>query len=156
MTMVYDAFETGPAINTPAPDFKLPDHNRAPHTLASLMGNQGLLLGFMADVWQPSSVRRILWMQRHVASFAMLDVSLALVTTDQVHMLYGFHNTTPLPIPFALLADDKGDVHRAYQMMSQTGLLLIDRKQVVRQKWLMTPEMVWTRLNEIHAAIQLL
>jgi peroxiredoxin len=154
--MVYDAFEQGPIVSTLAPDFSLPDHNRKLHCLSNLIGEQGMLLGFIGDIWQPASVRRILWLQRHVSKFAMLGTPVALMVRDHAHTLYGFHSSSPLPVPFPLLADVDGKIHELYQMDKFAGLVLIDRNRVIRQKWLMSPEYVWPKLPELVQAAQLL
>ncbi|MBC8170659.1 MAG: redoxin domain-containing protein [Anaerolineae bacterium] len=156
MAMVYDAFEQGPVINAQAKDFRLPDHNRRLYTLQDLVGERGMLLGFIGDIWQPASVRRILWLQRHVSKFALMGTPVALLVRDHAHTLYGFHSSSPLPVPFPLLADVDGHTHRQYQMDLQAGLVLIDHQQVIRQKWLMSPDFVWPRLPELISAAQLL
>jgi peroxiredoxin len=152
--MVYDAFEQGPIISTLAPDFELPDHNRKPHRLNDLIGAQGMLLGFIGDIWQPASVRRILWLQRHVSKFALLGTPVALMVRDHAHTLYGFHTSSPLPVPFPLLADVDGSVHQLYNMDKHAGLILIDRHRTIRQKWLMSPDYVWPKLTDLVQAAQ--
>ncbi|HEX2622066.1 MAG TPA: redoxin domain-containing protein [Phototrophicaceae bacterium] len=156
MAMVFDAFEQGPVINKQAHDFRLSDHSRQVYGLTELIGTHGLLLGFIGDIWQPTSVRRILWLQRHVGKFALMGTPIALLVRDHVQTLHGFHTSSPLPVPFPLLADADGYVHRTYQMEYQAGLVLLDKQRIVRQKWSMTPDFVWPRLNDLLAAVQML
>jgi peroxiredoxin len=154
--MVHDAFEQGPIINTYVPEFQLPDHNRVMHTRIALMGEHGMLLGFIGDIWQPASVRRILWLQRHVGKFALMGTPVAVLVRDHANTLYGFQMSSPLPVPFPLLADVEGKTHELYHMETQAGLILIDRYNRVHQKWLMLPEYVWPKLQDIVDEIQVM
>lgn len=154
--MVYDLFEQGPILNSKGYSFTLPDHNLKQHALSELMGTHGILLGFIGDIWQPTSVRRILWLQRNVCKFAQLGTPITLLVRDQAHILYGFHSSSPLPVPFPLLADVDGAVHQHYNLQNQAGLVLLDRDSTVRHKWLMQPDYVWPKLTELAQAIQLL
>jgi peroxiredoxin len=154
--MVLDTFEQGPIVNSAAVDFTLPDHNRVSHSLDDLIGQYGMMLGFIGDIWQPASVRRILWLQRHVGKFALMGTPVALMVRDHANTLYGFHTSSPLPVPFPLLADVDGSVHQLYRMNKNAGLVLIDRHRVIRYKWLMSPDYVWPKLNDLVQAVQLM
>lgn len=152
--MAYETTELGPLRNTLVDDFHLMDHNETFHTLSDLMGQSGLLLGFIGDIWQPASVRRILWLQRHVQKFAQLGAATALLVRDYPYTLYGFHSSSPLPVPFPLLADPDGEVHRLYRMERHPGLLLIDSMSMLQEKWLMPDDRVWPKIQEINQAIE--
>jgi peroxiredoxin len=152
--MLYETAELGPFVNTRAPDFALLDHKRQLYMLDDLMGESGVILGFIGDIWQPASVRRILWLQRHVNKFAVMGTPIALLVRDYPHTLNGFHSSSPLPVPFPLLADSDGQVHRTYTMDRNPGMLLIDRRHVLRKKWLMPNDRVWPRMQELVQAIQ--
>lgn len=152
----FDAFELGPRLESKAVDFTLPDHNSIPTSLESLIGTNGLLLGFIGDIWQPASVRRILWLQKNVGKFAMMGTSAALLVRDHAHTLYGFRSSSPLPVPFPLLSDLDGAVHKSYIMDTAPGLLLIDAQRIIRFKWLMPDETVWPRVPELVQAVQTL
>lgn len=151
---MYDTLELGPVLNTTAPEFTLSDHTQQPHILSDLMGQNGLLLGFIGDIWQPASVRRILWLQRHVHKFSLMGTPVALMVRDYAHTLYGFQMSSPLPVPFPLLADVDGGVHELYRMARHPGLLLIDYKGIIRAKWLMPDDNVWPRVPELVQAVQ--
>jgi peroxiredoxin len=153
---MYDTFELGPHLNMTAQDFLLPDYNQQRHSLEGLMGGNGVLLGFIGDIWRPTSVRRILWLQRHVSKFALLGTPIALLVRDQPHTLFGFQMSSPLPVPFPLLADTDGSVHRAYSMETMPGLLLIDHRCVIRHKWLMTDDEIWPKMAELVETAQTL
>lgn len=141
-------------VNTPAPAFCLPDHQKQPHTLKSLAGRSGLLLGFIGDVWRPTSVRRILWLKRHAQKFAALGTPVALLVCDQPHTLFGFQMSSELPVPFPVLADPDGSVHTQYAMHCQPGLALIDRGLIVREAWLVNEDRVWPKMTELVQSIQ--
>ena len=151
---MYDTMELGPILHTTAPTFSLGDHSGKTYTLDNLMGANGLLLGFVGDIWQPTSIRRILWLQRHVSKFALMGTPVALLVRDHANTLYGFQVSSPLPVPFPLLADEDGRVHLDYHMDRYPGLLLLDYKKSINAKWLMPDDRVWPRMNELVKSIQ--
>ncbi len=154
--VMYETIELGPILGSRAVDFTLPDHTQTPHSLSDLMGRNGLMLGFIGDIWQAASVRRILWLQRHVAKFSQIGTPIALLVRDHAHTLYGFRMSSPLPVPFPLLADVDGKVHRAYRMDRHPGLVLIDRNGILRYKWLMPEDNIWPKMPELVEAAQTL
>lgn len=154
--MMYETFELGPTLFTKAQDFSLPDHTQKIYTLGELAGETGIMLGFIGDIWQAASVRRILWLQRHVGRFAQMGTPIALLVRDHSHTLYGFRMSSPLPVPFPLLADADGRVHRSYSMDRHPGMILIDRERVIRYKWLMPEDNVWPKMPELIEAVQTL
>lgn len=151
--MIYETAELGPIVNFGVSDFHLLDHKQLGYSLDDLMGIAGVLLGFIGDIWQPASVRRILWLQRQVHKFSLMGAPMALIIRDYPHTLYGFHMSSPLPVPFPLLADPDGKVHLTYQMDRYPGMLLIDRNHVLREKWLMPDDRVWPKVQELAQAI---
>ncbi len=152
--MVYQFVEYGPIVNSVVPEFQLPNHASTPIKFSDLIGKNGAILGFIGDIWQPTSVRRILWLQRNVNKFALMGTPVSLLIRDHPHTLFGFHSSSPLPVPFPMLADTDGSVHQIYNMERQAGLILIDRKRIVREKWLMSPEYVWPKFTDLMTAIQ--
>ncbi|HRL13185.1 MAG TPA: redoxin domain-containing protein [Aggregatilineales bacterium] len=153
---MFETFELGPILHTPASSFTLPDHTQSTFSLDELMGPNGVMLGFIGDIWQAASVRRILWLQRHVSKFAQMGTPIALLVRDHAHTLYGFRMSSPLPVPFPLLADVDGKVHRAYSMDRHPGLLLIDQQRMLRYKWLMPEDNIWPKMPELVEAVQAL
>lgn len=137
------------AIAQEVPDFALPDHTRATRSLASLTGAEGLLLGFIGEIWKPANVTRILNMQRHAPRFAELGVPVALVVSDRVGALANFMLSSPLPVTFPLLADPDKAVQTDFRMLETTGLLLIDHGHVLRYKWLNSGDTLWPSLNDV-------
>ena len=152
--IAYETAELGPMIGSQIANFTLPDHNNEPQAVAELVGGTGLLLGFIGDIWQPTSVRRILWLQRHLHKFALMGTPVALLVRDEPHTLYGFHSSSPLPVPFPLLADRDGSVHLEYAMDRHPGLLLLGTDLTVHEKWLVPDDRVWPKLNELMDAVQ--
>lgn len=146
--------ELGPRLYTTTPNFCLTDFKNTDYTLDNLMGANGVLLGFVGDIWQPTSVRRILWLQRHVGKFALMGTPVAILVRDHAQTLHGFQMSSPLPVPFPLLADQRGDVHELYTMNNHPGLLLIDNQFALREKWLMSPDRVWPKMKDLVDAIQ--
>lgn len=153
---MWETYELGPTLNIPAPDFMLKDHNHRPQQIRSMVGSKGILLGFIGDIWLPTSVRRIFWLQRHAGKFALSGSPVALLVRDNSHTLYGFRMSSPLPVPFPLLADTDGEIHRSYNMERHPGLVLLDRQLNVCAKWLMPDERVWPKMQELLAAIECL
>lgn len=154
--MAYETFELGPTLGSRASDFTLADHSQTLHSLSDLIGPNGLMLGFIGDIWQAASVRRILWLQRHVAKFSQLGTPITLLVRDHAHTLYGFRMSSPLPVPFPLLADADGKVHRLYAMDRHPGLILVDGARILRYKWLMPEDNVWPKMPELVEAVQTL
>jgi len=144
----------GPQLYTTTPNFCLTDFKDVDYTLENLMGANGVLLGFVGDIWQPTSVRRILWLQRHVGKFALMGTPVAILVRDHTQTLYGFQMSSPLPAPFPLLADEDGDVHDLFMMNDHPGLLLIDNQLALREKWLMSQDRLWPKMKDLVDAIQ--
>lgn len=141
--------ELGPTLLKPAPDFQILDHEKYPHTLADLVGDKGLLLGFVGDIWQPASMRRILWLQRHAHSFIQRGVNVALLIRDDIYTVYGFYISSPTPPDFPLLSDNRGEVHSLFNMTHHPGLVLLDSQHIIQEKWLMPDERVWPKIAEL-------
>jgi peroxiredoxin len=152
--MLLETVEMGSIPETRAQPFTLPDHNQDPRSLNDLIGRSGVLLGFIGDIWQPASVRRILWLQRQAHKFAMMGTPIAVIVRDYPHTLRGFHLSSPLPVPFPLLADVDGAVHRAYGLDRYPGLLLIDRNLLLCHKWIMPDDRVWPKVTELTGAVE--
>lgn len=145
---MYETVEIGPNIGMSAPNFKLEDHERCERDLNSLYGERGLLLGFIDSIWEPASIRRILFMQRHIHRFAAIGYSAALVVADKQYALYSFYMSSPMTVAVPLLADSKLEVHNLYRMV-HPGLIVIDTNNILQHKWLMPDERVWPKAQEI-------
>ncbi len=146
---MHHTLEMGPRLLTPAPEFALYNHEHRLLTREQVSGPRGLLLGFTGDTWQPASVRRILWLQRHAQRFQRLGVYIALLLCDKPHSLYGFYMSSASPLLFPLLADVDRRVHQIYSMDRYSGLVLIDAAGCIRDKWLVPDERVWPHAQEL-------
>ena len=151
---MLQTMELGPILDLEAPNFKVLDHAQIEQQMSSLIGRNGLILGFIGDIWQSASIRRIIWLQRHATSFIRTGHNVALLIRDQPHMLFGFYVSSPTPPQFPLLADVEGTVHRLFNMTRYPGMVLIDRQHVVRHKWLMPDERVWPKIQEISEVLE--
>jgi len=151
---MLNTIELGPRLNSLAPDFSLLNHEHRESSLSRLMGKKGILLGFTGDIWQPASVRRILWLQRQNSRFVRHGVNTALLICDKPHMLYGFYMSSVMPLEFPLLADDERTIHAKFSMERHAGLILIDSKTIIRDKWLVPDERVWPNAQELLDAFQ--
>ena len=151
--MLAQTLEMGPRLQTTAPDFTLLNHQSQSVQLSQLFGSRGLLLGFTGDIWEPASVRRILWLQRHYTQLRKKGVGAALLICDQPHTLTGFSMSSAVPLEFSLLADADHVVHEQYNMTRYAGLVLIDADHIIRDKWIVPDERVWPRPVELLTAM---
>jgi peroxiredoxin len=141
--------DSGPAIHQLAGDFTLRNHANQHEHMVDLIGERGLLLAFIGDIWNAVNVRRILWLQRHAHHILLTGFNLTLISRDQPHTLYGFYISSALPPEFPLLSDVDGTVHRQFNMGKYPGMVLMDDHQIVQRKWLMPDDRVWPRIQEI-------
>lgn len=145
---MQDTLEIGLKIGQIAPEFELEDHERHLRRVQCLMGERGLLLGFVNNIWEPASIRRILFMQRHIHRFENAGLQAALVIADQQYTLYSFYMSSPMTVAIPLLADPFQSVHDLFNM-PYPGLLLLDKNAILRHKWLMPDERVWPKTQDI-------
>ena len=117
------------------PDFSIYDHAGKPQTLSNMLGGNGVVIGFIGDIWNPVNIQRIIWLQKHAHSIHRSGYKLALVTRDQPQMLYGYYVSSLTPPPFPLLADVDGAIHSLFDMMGRSGMVVLDRTKVARHKW---------------------
>lgn len=150
---MYETAEIGPVVGGSAPDFTLLDQDRHSRTLQAMLGDKGLLIGFINDIWKPASIRRILFLQRHVHKFTALGINLALIIVDQQHTLYSFYMSSPMTVGMPMLADADGDVHEKYNV-HHPALVMIDADGIVRAKWLMPDERVWPRVQDLLSTVR--
>jgi len=145
--------DQGPRLHRPAPDFAARDQDGLFHRLPNLIGENGLILSFIGNIWQPANVRRIIWLQRHANSFIREGFNVALVASDDTYLLYGFYASSPVQMDFPLLADVDGHIHALYSLSQAPAMLIIDRTQVIQHKWVMPDDRVWPLMQDITEAI---
>lgn len=151
---MMQTFELGPSLDLQAPNFTVQNHAQRLQKMSEMIGRNGLILGFIGDIWQSASIRRIIWLQRHAHSFIRTGHNVALLIRDQPHMLYGFYVSSPTPPEFPLLADVDGSIHRLFNMSRYPGMVLVDRTCIIRHKWLMPDERVWPKIQEITEVLE--
>lgn len=146
--------DLGPQKYIEAPNIAALNHDRKSLPIHSLAGSSGFFLGFVNNLWDSITIRRIMWMQRHAHKFNMNGVHTALVCLDDCHTLYDFYISSREPLPFTLLSDSQGTIHDAYNFRNRAGLVLTDHQLVVQQTWLMSADRVWPRMHELLRAIE--
>lgn len=122
-----------------AADFTALDALEQARPLRSLLGRRGLLLGFVGDVWMPSSVLLLRWLTRETTPLRRIEVATAALVGNAPHTLHGFLSASPLPPGFPLLADADRTLHALYNM-AHAGVILIDADLCIRGRWLMTAD----------------
>ena len=147
--MMSVTLEMGPGLHSYVPGFILPDHDNREVAAEDIMGQRGILLGFTGDIWEPASVRRILWLQRHQSQFAREGVNTALLVCDHPYKLSGYAMSAVEPLHFPLLADADRAVHARYNMENYAGLVLVDSAWLVREKWIMPDERIWPKISDL-------
>lgn len=147
--MVAETLEMGPRINTLMPDFRLLNGERREQSTKDVMGEYGLLLGFIGDIWMPSTVRRILWLQRHARRVQTLGVNVAVIVRDQPHTLHAFTLSSPVAMEFPMLADPEGTTHALFNLGRNAGMLLISNRRILADKWIMPDDRLWPRVQEL-------
>lgn len=148
MSVSYETVEMGPKLYSVAPNFSLKDAEGSRVQLYDLIGERGVLLAFVRNIWEPASIRRILYMQRHLQKFQAKGYSIALIIQDRQYSLWTFYMSSPMTVTVPLLADENGDVHAAFNM-EHAGLVLLDADANIRSKWLMPDERVWPKARDL-------
>lgn len=136
------------------PEFSVRDHAGKTQTLSNMMGMNGLVLGFLGEIWNPVNIQRIIWLQKHAHSIHRSGYKLALVTRDQPQVLYGYYVSSLTPPPFPLLADEAGDVHAQFEMAGRSGMIVLDRSKIARHKWEVPADRIWPRLSDITGILE--
>jgi peroxiredoxin len=102
----------------PAPDFRLPDQEGNPVSLADLKGKSVLLVFYPAD-FSPVCTDQLTVYQRSVGEFEARGVQLLGISVDSAFCHKAFQDHLGVTIP--LLADfhPKGEVAKAYGVWSE-------------------------------------
>ncbi len=132
----------------PAPQLDLSDCEYKQRDLSSVMGERGVIIGFIRNTWTPESIRRILFMQKYFRRFQAEGYNVCLVVADQPHTLHSFYLSSEVKVDVPLLADPQGTAHAAYEM-DKPGLVVIDSQQQVRAQWFVRPGHIWMRPKRI-------
>lgn len=136
------------------PDFSVQNHAGKFQTLSSMMGENGVVFGFVGEIWNPVNIQRIIWLQKHAHSIHRSGYQLALVSRDQPQILYGYYVSSLTPPPFPLLTDVDGEIHNLFDMLGRSGMVVLDRAKVARHKWEMPADRIWPRLTDIMGILE--
>ncbi|MCA9913467.1 MAG: hypothetical protein KC496_08955 [Anaerolineae bacterium] len=117
----------------PIQDFRLHNHENAPQRLQHLMGERGALLVLTSDIWDLSSVRYVLWLQRSCYKLALNGIQSAVIVPAQPYEINGFYMSIPRAIPFPLLADPDREVYDFFG--GKEGFVLVSPSREVRKQW---------------------
>jgi peroxiredoxin len=151
------AYPTTEAQNLPeqmAPAFQIRDHAGRMHHSDDLLGEHGLLIGFVGDIWKAANIRRIIWLQKNSRSIMRNGAKLALIARDEPHVLYGYHISSLTPLDFPLFSDLDGRVHRLFNLSRFAGMVAIDPHGMIRQTWIVPDERVWPRISDITQTLE--
>mgnify|MGYP005838778615 CR=1 FL=1 len=128
-----------------APDFTLPCSTDKSIHLYDLLKSGRVLLGFADDIWSVNSVRRVLWLQRHMLKLATSNIWAVFVAPNDQDDLRSFERSIPRDLPFAIVADADGAVSAQYGFVKSLGFLLIGRDNKLKRVWLGNEGMPATR-----------
>lgn len=121
-------------VTQPAPEFRLMDDQRRPHTLASIADGGGVMLGFCEDVWQLATVRRVMWLQKQAYNLTVARLHAVVIVPNVIVEVYMFRASVVYDLTMPVLADPDNTVRMAYGVHTPT-LFLIDEARQIRKKW---------------------
>ena len=109
-------FELGPAINSKAPDIGMPnDFTGKPRTLASLMGDKGLVLFFFRSAdWCPYCQAQMMDLNTVAAQIEKRGYKLAGISYDRPEIQKTFIERRK--IAYTLLSDPKSEIIDRYKL----------------------------------------
>ncbi len=102
------------------------------------MGERGLLLAFVSDVWMPGSVQLLRWLQRLSLPLLHDGIRTVLLAANSPHTLKGYHVSSPVPPLFTLLSDSDGSLRQRFMLGRGDHLLLIDTRRRILLRWLVS------------------
>jgi peroxiredoxin len=112
---------TGNALlHQPAPDFRLINDNNQPRTLAELARANGTLLVFVYGSYCSTCVQTLISLSRATTDFDHHEIGLAIISLDEWAHSNTFKLGLHMDIPFDILADPDGAVHKAYGAYNQS------------------------------------
>lgn len=128
----------GLAVGTVAPDFTLPDANKAPVALSSFRGRQPVLLVFYPFAFSSVCTGELCQLRDELAAFVDAGVQVLAISTDTSQSLKAW--AAEQGFQFPLLSDfwPHGEVAQAYDVffdkagMALRGTFLIDVDGVIR------------------------
>jgi len=122
-----------PAVGSDAPAFRLQDQNAEWHSLEDYRG-RWLAVYFYPKDGTPGCTTEACNFRDNIYAFKAIGAAVIGISVDDVDSHKGFSDKYKLP--FTILADEQGDVARAYGVLRDFKLL----KLASRQTFLISPE----------------
>lgn len=119
-------------LNKLAPTFILRDDTNQTRTLHTLMGEKGLLLVFVYGTYCPTCMETYMKLTKEHGNFQQRGINIAMVALDKWIISHTFKLSMKPQIPFTILSDEDGAIHKAYDMYTwKSGHVLINPAGVV-------------------------
>ena len=126
-----------PSLQSPAPDFTLPDQDNTIHSLADCRGKWVLLYFYPKDD-TPGCTKESLGIKYSFPDFTKLDVQVFGISVDSVTSHKKF--ATKYELPFPLLADTEKIVVNAYGVWGAKRSMGHEHDGIFRTSFLIDPE----------------
>ncbi|PJF34519.1 MAG: peroxiredoxin [Candidatus Thermofonsia Clade 1 bacterium] len=129
----------GAQIGNRAPDFTLRDQNKQPVHLADLLGKGPLVLFFYPKAHSPVCTQEACAFRDAYTAFSQLGVTVIGISDDPPEVQRSFAQRYRLP--YILLSDERGKVHKLYEARTAFGLLnnrvtfILDRDGIIRHRF---------------------
>src|SRR5690348_12507329 len=98
--------------HAPAPEFTLPDHDGAPHTLANLRGGRPLLLLFYRGAFCPTAQKDLLAYANVYGRIRAVGGEMVAISADDQEIMRALRDR--LELPFTMLSDQGFAVSERY------------------------------------------
>jgi len=118
-----------------APNFTLSDSSGKKVCLYELAKETSVLVGFADDVWSINSVRRVLWLQRHMLKMAMNSIWAVFVVPNDLVDVQAFERSIPRTLAFPILADATHETVASYEMSRKAGFMLVSPNKTIKRIW---------------------
>jgi peroxiredoxin Q/BCP len=129
----------GAAIGNRAPDFTLRDQNEQPVRLYDLLGKGPIVLFFYPKAHSPVCTAEACAFRDAYTAFSQLGVTVIGISDDPPAVQRKFAERYRLP--YILLSDERGKVHKLYDARTALGLLnnrvtfILDRDGIIRHRF---------------------
>ncbi len=129
----------GANIGSRAPDFTLRDQNEQPVRLYDLVGKGPIVLFFYPKAHSPVCTAEACAFRDAYATFSQLGVTVIGISDDPPNVQRKFAERHRLP--YILLSDERGKVHKLYDARAAFGLLnnrvtfILDRQGIIRHRF---------------------
>ncbi len=147
-----------------APDFSLPDTDRAPRSLGEFTKNGAMMLAFFPFAFSGVCDKEMCTFRDGFGGFQKAGAQLVGVSVDSVFALKAFAQTYNLQFPllsdfnkrvtrlYGVLQDPWGSI--GYKGVSKRAVFVIDRRGMLRYRWATDTPSVEPPYAEVGRAIQ--